>query len=150
MLLHDLLMLLHNAAQICDFKGTQAHCEFTIIFNDLHVSVLLWLQEKPMHLNTHCLWYLGLSGCAEMGGGSSTFTISSLSSLLLPSNTSILSLIEPHVSYRNPLPSWLMGPLSATEGDRPASLPGQKQEGESRRGHDVLSLWQLEEDRKLW
>lgn len=41
MLLYDLLMLLYNAAQICDFKSTSAHCEFTVIFNDLQIPVFL-------------------------------------------------------------------------------------------------------------
>lgn len=41
MLLYNLLMLLYNAAQICDFKSISAHGEFTVIFNDLQISVFL-------------------------------------------------------------------------------------------------------------
>lgn len=41
MLLYNLLMLLYNAPRICDSKSTLAHCEFTVIFNDLQISVFL-------------------------------------------------------------------------------------------------------------
>lgn len=40
-LLYNLLRLLYSAAQICDFKSTLAHCEFTVIFNDLQILVFL-------------------------------------------------------------------------------------------------------------
>ena len=33
--------MLYSAAQICDFKSTLAHCEFTVIFNDLQTLVFL-------------------------------------------------------------------------------------------------------------
>lgn len=40
-LLYNLLMLLYSATEICDFKSTLAHCEFTVISNDLQISVFL-------------------------------------------------------------------------------------------------------------
>lgn len=41
MLLYKLLMLLYSAIQICNFKSTSAHCEITVILNDLQISVFL-------------------------------------------------------------------------------------------------------------
>ena len=111
-LLYNLLTLLYSVAQICDFKSTLAHCEFTAVFNDLHISAFLMAHFRtvataappvPKHLLLITLWAVA---CAVNGRQQHLPPFSSLSVLFLLLNISTVSLL--------PEPMWprLMGPRS--------------------------------------
>lgn len=143
MLLYDFLMLLYKAAQICDFKSTSAHCEFTVIVNDLQISVFLTthfctvavvVTPAPKSLLLIIPWAVRVCSKWEAAAVSSTF--SNLNLLLLRLNISIVSHPEWPPHLREPAPSWLMGPLSSTEAECPSPSHG----GKTRR-------WQLEATR---
>ena len=93
-LLYNLLTLLYSAAQICDFKSTLAHCEFTAVFNDLHISAFLMAHFRtvataappvPKHLLLITLWAVA---CAVNGRQQHLPPFSSLSVLFLLLNIS--------------------------------------------------------------
>lgn len=149
MLLYDFLMLLYNAAQICDLKSASAHCEFTVIVNDLQISVFLTthfctvsvlVTPAPKSLLLIIPWAVSVCSKWEAAAVSSIF--SSLNLLLLRLNISIVSHPE-RPSSPGACAILAHGTSVIHRGWAPFSIPWRKNKKMAAGDHQGLSLWKL-------